>query len=106
MDIEELQLHDAPLAGLYINFEKLTITVHYLSYNEGKKDYDKRELHFIDVRKVSVDFPETIEYNAEIFSMDLEDICTGNTRVKLLFHFGSSEPSGELKFEYSNVKLR
>jgi hypothetical protein len=106
MNIEELQLHDAPLTGVNIDFDKRTITVRYLSYNEERKDYDIRELHFIDVRKVLVDFPETKEYDAEIFSMELEDICTGNTRVEFMFHFGPSMPSGELKFEYSNVKLR
>lgn len=106
MNIEELQLHDSPLKGLHIDFEKASITVQYLSYNVEKEHEDIRELHFIDVRKVLVDFPETKEYDAEIFSMELEDICTGNTRVKFMFHFGPSMPSGELKFEYSNVKLR
>lgn len=101
MNIEELDLLDAPLTAINLNLSDTEISIGYRQNDEVK------HLHFLSVRKVSADLPEFINTNeATINNVETEAICTGNTRVKFTFLFSASGPNGELQFEYGNLKVK
>lgn len=101
MNIEELDLFDASLTAIHLNLGNAEITI---SYRQNK---EVKHLHFLSVRKVSADLPEFINTNeATINNVETESICTGNTRVKFTFLLSPSGPSGELQFEYGNLKIK
>ncbi len=97
MNIDELNLMDAPLFAISINLNDAEIAVVY------KKNGEIKHLRFIAVRKLNIDLPETTDLNSgSIFDVISEEICTGNTRIKFFFNFDTQ--GGHLAFEYANVK--
>lgn len=99
MNIDELNLIDAPLSAININLTDAEITVTY------KENGGIKHLRFLAVRKLNIDLPETTDINSgSIFDVITEAICTGNTRIKFFFSFDTQ--GGHLAFEYGNVKLK
>jgi hypothetical protein len=102
--LSELDIHDKPLYGLNVLYEKKQIELTFLEYDENSQDYNSKNLVFDGVKSFQIPFSINLD-DQEIKGLNVI-LKDESISVIIEVFMGFSQPICLIEIEFTKVLLR